>query len=278
MKVSFGKILIGVAVFGICLGAAFAAGTVYGRHSTTSTASAASIGTFTRTNAASAGTGSGTTGNTAGAGSAAQTPAVDAATPQAGNRGFGGGFGGGIGGRPIEGKVDSVSNGQLQVTLGTGASTTVAVDAQTTYASSQKSDQSSLKTGASVYVTTAAASDGTLTAQSIIVLPASQQTTGQPTTTGGTTTGGRGGFGGAGGANRPVDGTVASVNGQQLEITLANGSKTTVALDAQTTYATTQKADQSAVAAGSSVLITISRGSDGTLTAQSVVVMPASGQ
>ena len=269
MKLSFGKILIGVAVFGICLGAAFAAGTVYGRHSTTSTASAASIGTFTRTNAASGDTASRTSGSTTGTGSTAQTPAADAATPQAGGRGFGGGFAG----RPIEGKVDSVSSGQLQVTLGTGASTTVAIDAQTTYASSKKADQSSLKTGASVYVTTSAAADGTLTAQSIILLPASQQTASQPTTTGG-----RGGFGGAGGANRPLDGTIVSVNPQQLEITLANGSTTTVALDAQTTYATTQKADQSAVTAGSSVLITISRGSDGTLTAQSVVVMPTSGQ
>ncbi len=292
MKLSFGKILIGVAVFGICLGAAFAAGTVYGRHSTTSNASAASIGSFTRANGTNGGTTAGNTGGTNSGTNAntnstgAQASASQSATPQAGGRAAGGaGFAGGFGGRPIEAKVASIASGQLQVTLASGASTTVALNDQTTYASSQKADKSALKSGAEVYVTTTAATDGTLTAQSVVVLPASPQSaSSQPSggSNGGGTRGGTGGtgggFGGGAAANRPVTGTVASVNGQQLQITLANGSTTSVTLSDQTTYATTQKADQSAVTTGSSVLVTISRASDGTISAQSVVVLPASGQ
>lgn len=277
MKLSFGKILIGVAVFGICLGAAFAAGTAYGRHSTTSNASAASVGSFSRASGANGATNANT--NSTGA----QSAANQSATPQAAGRAAGSlGFAGGFGGRPIEAKVASIGGGQLQFTLASGASTTVALNDQTTYASSQKADKSALTSGADVFVTTTTASDGTLTAQSVVVLPASPQSASGQTTSGsngGGTRGGTGrGFGGGGAANRPVTGKVASVNGQQLQITLANGSTTSVTLSDQTTYATTKKADQSAVTTGASVLVTISRGTDGTISAQSVVVMPASGQ
>ena len=226
MKLSFGKILIGVAVFGICLGAAFAAGTAYGRHSTTSNASAASVGSFSRASSTNS--------------TGAQSAANQSATPQAAGRAAGRlGFAGGFGGRPIEAKVASIGGGQLQVTLASGASTTVALNDQTTYASSQKADKSALTSGAHVFVTTTTASDGTLTAQSVVVLPASPQSASGQTTSGsngGGTRGGTGrGFGGGGAANRPVTGKVASVNGQQLQITLANGSTTSVTLSDQTT-------------------------------------------
>ncbi len=294
MKVSFGKLLIGVAVFGLCVGAAFAAGTVYGRHSQTPSASAAGITNFTRgTGASGPSNANGNTNSSASTGSTTgQTGASTSATP-----GARGGFGGGqgfFGGRPIEGKVSSISAQELQLAIGTGTNTaTVTLASDTAYSAAQKADKSALTTGANIYVTTAAASDGTLTAQSVIVLPAGATTTTGASNRGATgasntgtsgpsgTTGGRGGFGGGafgGGGNRPVDGTVGSVTGQQLQVTLANGSSETVTLSDQTTYETTSKADQSAIKSGDSVLVTINRASDGTTSAQSVVVLPASGQ
>jgi hypothetical protein len=302
MRRSFGKILIGIVVFGLCLGAAFGAGTVYGRHSTTKSANAAAAGSSALTGAA------GTTRT--GAAASSQTGTTSTAVSQGGTTqasgpqgGTGFAFGGGFGSRPIQGIVASISAQQMQVTLAAGAtaSSTVALDAQTIYATAQTADRSALKTGANIDVTTITASDGTISAQSVIVVPVVPAPTGGQTTqasgpsgtggfgrTGGRTTGASGasgpsgaagtggrGFGGGGAANRSVDGTVASVDGDQLKVTLANGSDSSVTLTNQTTYQTTQTAAQSAVTSGASVLVTISRGTDGTLTATSVVVLPA---
>ena len=295
MKPSFGKVLIGVVVFGLCLGAAFGAGTIYGRHSNTPNAAAAANTTFNR----------GTNGNTdrTATSTATTAAATTSGTPQAGGSANNpAGFFGGFGARPLEGTVASVSDTALQVTLSAGGTsgnpTSVTIDDQTTYATAMTGDKNVLTSGAHVYVTTTAATDGTLDADSVIVLPANTQTTTQSTggqsTTGASGTGrgtggtgasgaqGTGGFGNGGGfgggsANRPIDGTLASVNGQQIQITLANGSTSTVTLSDQTTYETTTTADKSAVTTGASVLITTSRGSDGGLSAASVVVLPASG-
>ena len=79
----------------------------------------------------------------------------------------------------------------------------------------------------------------------------------------------RQGFGGA------VTGTVSTVNGQQLTLTLANGQQLTVALTADTHIGTVSQASQSALTSGAEVLVTGTRGSDGTLTASAVIVVPS---
>lgn len=293
MKISYWKVLVGIAVFGLCLGAAFGAGTVYGRHSKTNNAGAAAAAStqLNRTSQSSQASGSGSDSNARSTTTTSQASASQSGTPRAGGlAGAGRGFIGGFAGRPIEANVTSVSGSQLQLTFSfggrtSGTSTNVALDGQTTYYTTQKGDSSSLKSGASVYVTSATASDGTLTAQSIVVLPANFDTSTASTSgtqssgaTGasGASSGSRGSFGGGFGGNRPTEGTVKSVNGQQLTFSLANGSTTTVNLGSQTTYTTTQKADQSAVTKGASVLLTMSADSSGTATAQSIIVLPAS--
>jgi hypothetical protein len=85
---------------------------------------------------------------------------------------------------------------------------------------------------------------------------------------------GRQGFGG-GGVGGAVTGTVSTVNGQQLTLTLANGQQLTVALTADTHIGTVNPASQSALTNGARVLVTGTRGSDGTLTASAVIVVPA---
>ena len=288
MKPSFGKILLAVLVFGLCLGAAFGAGTVYGRHSKTSGAAAAAGTTFNSGNSGSA--------NRSATDTATSAAVTSSGTPAGGTANGAPGFFGGFGARPIEATVAAVSDTQLQVNLQVGGNasatpTSIALDSQTTYATAKKAEKSAITTGAHVYVSTSAAADGTLTASTVIVLPATTQTTTGQSTTGASGTGqGTGGFGstggqgtggfrgGAGGANRPVDGTVASLNGQQLQVTLANGSTSTVTLSDQTIYESTSTADKSAVTTGASVLVTTSRGSDGGLSAASVIVLPSSGQ
>lgn len=279
MRSSYGKFLIGVVVFGLCLGAAFGAGTVYGRHSITPSASAAG-NPPARTDATAQSTAA------AAATTATSSGQATATSSTRGRTGFA--FGGGFGNRPLQGTVASISAQQLQLSLGTNSATTttLALDAQTIYALAQTASQSALKSGDSVDVTTTTASDGTISAESVIVVPklptpAVDATPRATTPNGSSGTGGFGGsggsggrsFGGAGGA-RSIDGTIASISGNQLSLTLANGSTSTVSLSNQTTYQTTQSASQSAVTSGASVLVTVSRGSDGTLTATSVIVLP----
>ncbi|MGA7672636.1 MAG: hypothetical protein WBW04_19620, partial [Nitrolancea sp.] len=276
-------------IFGLCLGAAFGAGTIYGRHSKTPDAAAAGSTTFNR--------GAGANSNGSSTSTATSTASGASGTPQAsGSTNGAPGFFGGFGGRPLEATVSAVNDADLQVTLsfggagGNGNSTNIAVSSETTYATAKKADKSAITSGATVYVATSAASDGTLTATSVIVLPSgAQSNSNQPPTGGsGAATGpsgftppngqGTGPFGASGGgfANQPIEGTVASINGQQLQITLANGSTSRVTLSDQTTYETTQSADKSAVTAGASVLITTGQGSDGGFSAESVVVLPDS--
>jgi len=277
MRRSFGKILIGIVVFGLCLGAAFGAGTVYGRHSIKSAASAADNPS------------SRTTATTASNATAVSTAAANSgdATPASGTRGRGGfAFGGGFGNRPIQGTVASISAQLLGVSIGTNGATTttLALNAQTIYAIAQSAAQSALKSGDSVDVTTTTASDGTISAQSVIVVPklptpAAEATPRASGPSGPAGTGGFGGgagrsFGGGGAASRSIDGAIASISGNQLSVTQANGSSTSVTLSGQTSYQTTQTADQSAVTSGASVLVTINRGSDGSLSATSVIVLP----
>ncbi|WP_051914091.1 DUF5666 domain-containing protein [Thermorudis peleae] len=85
---------------------------------------------------------------------------------------------------------------------------------------------------------------------------------------------GRQGFGG-GGFGGAISGTVSAVNGQQLTLTLANGQQLTVALTADTHIGTVSQASQSALTSGAEVLVTGTRGSDGTLTASAVIVVPS---
>ncbi|HVX29571.1 MAG TPA: DUF5666 domain-containing protein [Nitrolancea sp.] len=276
MRRSFGKILIGVVVFGLCLGAAFGAGTVYGRHSITPSARAAGNPS------------SRTAATVAASTSSVSTAAASSgdATATSGSRGRGGFAFGGFGNRPLQGTVSSISPQQLALSIGTNnaTTTTVALDAQTVYALAQSATQSALKSGDSVDVTTTTASDGTISAQSVIVVPkvptpATQATPSASGTNGSAGTGGFGSgagrtFGSGGAASRSIDGTIASITGNQLNITTASGSSTTVSLSNQTTYQTTQSAEQSAVTSGTSVIVTVSRGNDGSLTATSVIVLP----
>jgi hypothetical protein len=85
---------------------------------------------------------------------------------------------------------------------------------------------------------------------------------------------GRQGFGG-GGFGGAISGTVNSVHDQQLTLALANGQELTVALTADTHIGTVSQASQNVLSSGTTVLVTGTRGSNGTVTASAVIVVPS---
>jgi hypothetical protein len=90
---------------------------------------------------------------------------------------------------------------------------------------------------------------------------------------GGAGTGAGGGGNGAGGG---LTGTVASVQGTTIQVKTANGSTVTVTLLPSTTITRTAAAPPTDITAGETISVRGQTGSNGTTTAQSVAIVPAS--
>jgi hypothetical protein len=137
-----------VAVLGLSVGAAYAAGVIYGRNTApkpTPTATAAAGGAQARA--------------TAGAG--------DAAVGQQGSQGGRGG----AANAPIVGTISSVEGKTLKITPPGGSEMTVNLGDSTQIGLVSASDSGALSQGATVLVVGQRGQDGTITPTSVIVLP-----------------------------------------------------------------------------------------------------------
>jgi hypothetical protein len=83
------------------------------------------------------------------------------------------------------------------------------------------------------------------------------------------------GPGGGFGAGRQITGTVQSVNGNTLSITVQGGTQISVTLADTTKFGNVSAGDKTALAAGGSVLVVGQRQADGSTSATSVLVLPA---
>ncbi len=102
-------------------------------------------------------------------------------------------------------------------------------------------------------------------------------TGGSGTAAGGRSTAGPGGTAGnAGGFGRGAFGQVESVAGDVLTIKDARGQEVKVQLSSTTTFARTGQASRDDLKPGTSVMVTGQRGSDGTVSAAVVTIVPAS--
>jgi hypothetical protein len=88
--------------------------------------------------------------------------------------------------------------------------------------------------------------------------------------------GGGGGAGGAGGgAGGGLSGTVASVQGSTIQLTTSTGGTVTITLLPSTTITRTAAAAPTDITAGETITVRGATGADGTTTAQSVAIVPA---
>jgi hypothetical protein len=96
---------------------------------------------------------------------------------------------------------------------------------------------------------------------------------------GGAGRGGGGGGGGAGGggagAGGGLSGTVASVQGSTIQLTTSTGGTVTITLLPSTTITRTAAAAPTDITAGETITVRGATGADGTTTAQSVAIVPA---
>ncbi len=99
--------------------------------------------------------------------------------------------------------------------------------------------------------------------------------TGGSATAGAAGAGGGSGFGAAGGFGRGTIGQISAINGSTLTITDAQGNQVKVLLQPSTTIARTVAGSQSDLTSGVTVTVSGQRGSDGTLTATAVTIVPA---
>lgn len=202
------------------------------------------------------------------------------------------------------GTVATVNGNSLTVKTTRGQQVTVNLASTTTLTQEATGSQSDLQDGERVQVFVTSNTDGSYTAQRITIVPAGTLTTGFPggrngsgqgsgnpcvkqgTGAGSGTPGpgrggtGRGGTGnggsGTGQANgRSVSGTVATVNGQVLSVTASDGTDYTVQLDSATKYTRISAAKASDLQVGQAVSVTGRAASDGSITAQSIIILEA---
>jgi hypothetical protein len=89
--------------------------------------------------------------------------------------------------------------------------------------------------------------------------------------------GGAGNAGGGGaGAGGGLSGTVASVQGSTIQLTTSNGSTVTITLLPSTSITRTAAAAPTDITGGETITVRGQTGADGTTTAQSVAIVPAS--
>jgi len=188
MRTRFTQVLLVVIIFGLGIGAAFAAGSVYGRNTAAKNVQPVVVS-------------AGGTGGQGNAAAGASGTADAAGGTGSGRQGFGGGgVGGGVGGA-VTGTVSTVNGQQLTLTLANGQQLTVALTADTHIGTVNPASQSALTNGARVLVTGTRGSDGTLTASAVIVVPADFL----PTPAAGSTSGaGAGGRATPGASSRPA--------------------------------------------------------------------------
>lgn len=193
------------------------------------------------------------------------------------------------------GTVLTASSDQMTVQT-TKGQVTIHFTSQTRFSRQQTVTQSEIQDGNQVQVAVKSNSDGTYTAQLVIVGAAvGRGGNGGNGGNGGTGTGnggnqacraGRGGTGsgtGTGTGNggtilngaKVLRGTVSSVTGNSLTITAANGTDYTVTLDSSTIYSKIGQAQASDVQAGQPVLVVGRKASDGSINANSVTILLA---
>lgn len=207
------------------------------------------------------------------------------------------------------GTVATVNGNSLTVKTARGQSVTVNLTSKTTLIQEATGSQSDLQDGERVQVFVTSNPDGSYTAQRITIAPAGTLATGVP---GGGRGGGRGGGSGSGSSNpcvsrtpsagsgtpgtgrgrpgggtgtpgtgngqangRSVSGTVATVNGQVLSVTASDGTDYTVQLDSATKYTRISVAKASDLQVGQAVSVTGRAASDGSITAQSIIILEA---
>ena len=85
-----------------------------------------------------------------------------------------------------------------------------------------------------------------------------------------------GGTGNATAVGGGLSGTVASVRGNQIQLTTSNGSTVTVSLLPSTSISRTAAAPPTDITAGETITVRGQTGADGTTTAQTVAIVPAS--
>lgn len=154
MRRAFTQLLLGVIVLGLALGAAFGAGTLYGRHSATAAAAPAAQQALVAASGQATPEAAGATGRTG-------RFAAGLGTPVAGR--FGQGLGGGgfaAAARAVSGTIAGVSGQQVTITTAAGASVTVDLDAATRVGTVQRGELAALKAGDTVIVTTTRAGQG----------------------------------------------------------------------------------------------------------------------
>jgi hypothetical protein len=207
------------------------------------------------------------------------------------------------------GTVATVNGNSLTVKTTRGQSVTVNLASTTTLIQEATGSQSDLQDGERVQVFVTSNPDGSYTAQRITIAPAGTLATGVP---GGGRGGGRGSGGGSGSSNpcvsrtpragsgtpgtgrgrpgggtgtpgtgngqangRSVSGTVATINGQVLSVTASDGTDYTVQLDSATKYTRISVAKASDLQVGQAVSVTGRAASNGSITAQSIIILEA---
>jgi hypothetical protein len=99
---------------------------------------------------------------------------------------------------------------------------------------------------------------------------------GRGTATGGAATGGAGALGGGGGfGGRGTFGQVTAINGDTLTLQDAQGNQIKVQLQPNTTVTKTVQGAKSDLATGNTVTVVGQRGSDGTVSATTITIIPA---
>ena len=212
--------------------------------------------------------------------------------------------------RQALGTIATVNGNSLTVKTARGQSVTVNLASTTTLIQETTGSQSDLQDGERVQVFVTSNADGSYTAQRITIAPAGTLATGVPG--GGRGGTGRGGGSGSGSSNpcvsrtpragsgtpgtgrgrpgggtgapgtgngpangRSVSGTVATVNGQVLSVTASDGADYTIQLDSATKYTRISVARASDLQVGQAVSVTGRAASDGSITAQSIIILEA---
>lgn len=157
MRLGFFGFIILVAIFGVGIGGAYAAGNIAGRAAESSTRTTVSA------SSTSGATGNGTspTGGFSGNRASGQNRAG----------GTNGADGSGTAARAVTGTVDSVENGKISVSTPQGQTQTLTVADNTQVQKSSPAALSDVTKGERVLVTTRAGQNGELTAVSIQILP-----------------------------------------------------------------------------------------------------------
>jgi uncharacterized protein DUF5666 len=168
-------------------------------------------------------------------------------------------------GNRVSGTIQSVSAGSFVVTGRDGKAYTVKTTAATKVLTQSAARLSDVKAGDMVRVMATKAQDGSLTAVAVQAVPASL----------GYSAPGRGGVRDSNSGRVFVSGSVASVSGTSLSVASTGGAATTVAVPASAKISRMTTAPRASLVAGARVSASGTLNADGSLSATSIMVLPA---